>query len=48
MSPSRREGHAVLDRQNLPVWTGIFLRSGTADFAGLSIEEYAFKNTQNE
>jgi hypothetical protein len=36
------------DRHILPVKTGKGFLSGAAKFAGHSIEEYAFKNTQNK
>jgi hypothetical protein len=38
-------GIASPDRQNLPVKAGKAFRSKAAEFAALTIEEYAFKNT---
>lgn len=48
MSPSKKGDNSTIaspDRQNLPVLTGNDFLSGTAEFAGHSIEEYAFNNT---
>lgn len=39
---------AASDRQILPVWTGNFGRLGTAKFAALSLDKYAFTNTHTK